>query len=101
MLQISLTYVSFCLEQAALPSRNNFAFGYGPHSCPGRFFAVHEMKLVIAHIVTHYDFKLKDRNHQTPLTRPVGLLSATDPSIEFLFKRRNDLGSSSSSGKEG
>ena len=93
--------MSFFLEQAAQPSLNNFAFGYGPHSCPGRFFAVHEMKLVIAHIVINYDFKLKDRHYQTPLTRPMGLLSATDPSIEFLFKRRNVPGSRSFSGQEG
>ena len=30
-------------------------FGYGKHSCPGRFFAAHEMKLLLAHLVRFYD----------------------------------------------
>ena len=30
-------------------------FGYGKHSSPGRFFAAHEMKLLLAHLVQHYD----------------------------------------------
>lgn len=30
-------------------------FGYGRHACPGRFFASHEMKLMLAHIIQHYD----------------------------------------------
>lgn len=30
-------------------------FGHGKHSCPGRFFAAHEMKLMLAHLVQHYD----------------------------------------------
>lgn len=31
------------------------AFGTGKHSCPGRFFAAHEMKLMLAYLVQHYD----------------------------------------------
>ena len=30
-------------------------FGMGKHSCPGRFFAAHEMKLMLAYLVRHYD----------------------------------------------
>lgn len=30
-------------------------FGHGKHTCPGRFFAALEMKLVLAYVVTHYD----------------------------------------------
>ena len=72
-----------------MPSPTNFAFGFGPHSCPGRFFAVYEIKIVLAHILQNYDFKLKDASGQTPLTCPVGLLNATDPNIQFLFRRRS------------
>lgn len=32
-------------------------FGYGKHSCPGRFFAAHEMKLLLAHVVQQYDIE--------------------------------------------
>lgn len=33
-------------------------FGYGKHSCPGRFFAVVEIKLIFASIVLNYDLAL-------------------------------------------
>ncbi|KAG6368106.1 hypothetical protein INS49_002306 [Diaporthe citri] len=36
------------------------AFGHGRHACPGRFFSTHELKLLFAHIVLNYDFKLLD-----------------------------------------
>jgi cytochrome P450 len=38
------------------------SFGYGKHACPGRFFALHEMKLMLTHLVAHYDVQpLKER----------------------------------------
>ncbi|KAL6231348.1 hypothetical protein BDW75DRAFT_247936 [Aspergillus navahoensis] len=30
-------------------------FGHGRHACPGRFFAAHLMKLMLAYLVQHYD----------------------------------------------
>nr|AMM63168.1 AniF2 [Aspergillus nidulans NRRL 8112] len=30
-------------------------FGHGRHACPGRFFAAHLMKLMLAYLVRHYD----------------------------------------------
>lgn len=30
-------------------------FGTGRHGCPGRFFAVHEMKLMVAQMLLNYD----------------------------------------------
>jgi cytochrome P450 len=32
-------------------------FGHGKHACPGRFFASHEIKLMLAYIVQNYDIK--------------------------------------------
>lgn len=33
-------------------------FGHGRHSCPGRFFASQEMKLMLAHLIMHYDIEV-------------------------------------------
>lgn len=33
-------------------------FGYGKHSCPGRFFATIEMKLIFAFIMLNYDLAM-------------------------------------------
>ena len=35
-------------------------FGYGKHSCPGRFFAANEIKLFIVHLIMNYDIKYTD-----------------------------------------
>ena len=32
-------------------------FGHGRHSCPGRFFAAAQLKLMVAYMVLHYDIK--------------------------------------------
>ena len=35
----------------------SLTFGYGRHACPGRFFAVNEIKMIIAVLLTKYDIK--------------------------------------------
>jgi cytochrome P450 len=30
-------------------------FGFGKHACPGRFFAINEMKIFMAYLIQHYD----------------------------------------------
>ncbi|KAK3386118.1 cytochrome P450 [Podospora didyma] len=42
-------------------------FGYGPHFCPGRFFMVRLLMVLLAYIVKHYDFE------PTTTQRPVGI----------------------------
>nr|UOW59931.1 SonI [Paraconiothyrium archidendri] len=36
---------------------SSLAFGYGGQACPGRYFAVHEIKMLIARLLSEYDFK--------------------------------------------
>lgn len=33
------------------------SFGLGRNACPGRYFALHEIKLMLAHIVLNYDIE--------------------------------------------
>ncbi|KAI0732573.1 cytochrome P450 [Fomitopsis betulina] len=40
-------------------------FGHGKHACPGRFFAVNELKVMMAYILLHYDIKF-DGNKGRP-----------------------------------
>ncbi|KAI0481797.1 ent-kaurene oxidase [Xylaria cf. heliscus] len=44
-------------------------FGFGKHACPGRFFALNEVKIFVAHMVLHYDIEHleKGRARMTPL----------------------------------
>jgi len=49
---------------ANLPSKKAYnaspsyiAFGEGPHTCPGRFFAIQQIKYLLASILVQYDIK--------------------------------------------
>jgi len=43
-------------HQFAMTDSNNLHFGHGKYSCPGRFFASNEIKLLMAHLLSAYDF---------------------------------------------
>jgi cytochrome P450 len=42
-------------------SAEYLAFGHGKHACPGRFFAASELKLIVAYMLTNYDFEILDK----------------------------------------
>ncbi|KAI7353772.1 hypothetical protein KC320_g3826 [Hortaea werneckii] len=41
------------------------SFGLGKHSCPGRFFAVQTLKLMLGYLITGYDFELPERKNES------------------------------------
>jgi hypothetical protein len=44
------------LEKSSVTLDNTFlGFGFGKHACPDRFFALHEIKIFVAHMVLNYD----------------------------------------------
>ncbi|KAF8491191.1 cytochrome P450 [Russula emetica] len=47
-------------HQTVSTSSEHLAFGLGRHTCPGRFFAVNEIKALLAYIVVTYDIKLEE-----------------------------------------
>ncbi|KAK7703321.1 hypothetical protein SLS57_010970 [Botryosphaeria dothidea] len=64
------------------------AFGFGAHACPGRFFAINEMKIIFAYLLLNYDIKLRDgQGRPKNLEKPTGTIYP-DPSVEILFKSR-------------
>ncbi|KAI0405194.1 cytochrome P450 [Xylaria palmicola] len=62
-------------------------FGLGKHACPGRFFAAQEIKLILSHLLLHYEIKLRD-GEARPV--PVVFMMTKSPSqtAEVLFRRR-------------
>ncbi|KAH9067784.1 cytochrome P450 [Lactarius vividus] len=58
-------------RQALSMSPNNLTFGYGRHACPGRFFAVNEVKALLAHVVVTYDIKFEE-GKQAPRSFSIG-----------------------------
>ncbi|KAI0471965.1 ent-kaurene oxidase [Xylariaceae sp. FL0804] len=62
-------------------------FGLGKHACPGRFLASHEIKLVLAHLLLHYECRLRDGEARP---QPTTFMMTRGPSqtAEVLFRRR-------------
>lgn len=46
------------MHQFSMPGPNNTLWGNGTQACPGRIFATITMKVVLAHLLTHYDIRL-------------------------------------------
>lgn len=63
-------------------------FGYGKHSCPGRFFAGQQIKATLAFIIRDFDIKLQDGVNERPANWVYGLHAVPDPKVKILFKRR-------------
>ncbi|KAK2793981.1 hypothetical protein FQN52_000313 [Onygenales sp. PD_12] len=63
-------------------------FGHGKHACPGRFYAVNEMKLLLASMLIRYDMKL------IPGTAPnqtfIATMAVPDTKLKILLKRRDN-----------
>ncbi|KAF9445324.1 cytochrome P450 [Macrolepiota fuliginosa MF-IS2] len=66
-------------------------FGLGRHACPGRFFAVAEIKAIVARILLNYDIKLTDEEAGRPKdVWFTGLFIAPTRKARISLKKRVD-----------
>ncbi|KAF9049305.1 cytochrome P450 [Hymenopellis radicata] len=61
-------------------------WGHGKHACPGRFFAVCQMKAIIAYTFFHY--RVSVANQRQPTLKWLFVMSAPDKSLQFRFEPR-------------
>ncbi|KDR74053.1 hypothetical protein GALMADRAFT_250782 [Galerina marginata CBS 339.88] len=54
------------LQNMVTPSLEFLPFGVGRHHCPGRFFTVVILKVMMMHIITNYDVKLEKEGQRPP-----------------------------------
>lgn len=73
---------------AVSTSADHFVFGMGRSICPGRFFAIGEVKSALAVILLGYDVRLK--HGYTPKTVRYGFEILTDPAACIEVKRRSN-----------
>ena len=66
---------------------DSLTFGYGRHTCPGRYFAACELKLMFAHLVMNYDVKLENEGER-PKDIWVASYCVPNPNAKVLFRRR-------------
>ena len=74
--------------QVVSPSPEHMGFGFGRHACPGRFFAINEVKIALCHILLKYEFKLVDGS--VPLVRRNGFSLNSDPTMKLMIRRRQE-----------
>ncbi|KAJ7269680.1 cytochrome P450 [Mycena rebaudengoi] len=74
------------LHQMVALSPDFMVFGAGRHACPGRFFAVNEIKLMLAHVLLTYDVKLRDGVR--PADEWTFTVMNANSKAEVLFRRR-------------
>ncbi|KAK7460846.1 hypothetical protein VKT23_008777 [Stygiomarasmius scandens] len=74
--------------QLSTPSQDFLFFGGGKHACPGRFFAVNELKALVAYTLLTYDIKLEGDSKVIP--DPVWFSREIAPNREakVLFRKR-------------
>ncbi|KAL9616948.1 MAG: hypothetical protein Q9160_008218 [Pyrenula sp. 1 TL-2023] len=76
-------------HQFATTSAQFLHFGHGKFSCPGRFFASNELKLLFSTLLLRYDFKLKDGTKRPRCVNIDEFLFA-DPEAEVLMREREN-----------
>lgn len=73
---------------AATTSADHLAFGHGQHGCPGRFFAINEAKIALAHMLLKYDWELAMPEGRTPRPSVIGLAMVADTEAKIRIRRR-------------
>lgn len=80
------------MHQFTVPGPNNTIWGGGTQACPGRPFASITMKVVLAHLLTHYDIQLLPGGASKPKrnSMPNGSISP-DTKAEIMLRDRQSL----------
>lgn len=65
---------------------SHLAFGHGKNSCPGRFLACDEAKLILSHLLLNFDIKAVEG--QLPQLQVQGMFIQLDPEAKMLIKHR-------------
>jgi hypothetical protein len=55
---------------ATTPSEEHLGFGHGIQACPGRFFAVNEIKLILVYFLMNSEFKQSEKQQKSRLHFP-------------------------------
>ncbi|XP_006458669.1 hypothetical protein AGABI2DRAFT_115703 [Agaricus bisporus var. bisporus H97] len=63
-------------------------FGYGRHACPGRFFAVHEIKIMLAQIILEYDVQMENGSMDRPPSLSFESNDVPNPKAKMRFRKR-------------
>lgn len=75
-------------SQLASTSSEHTLFGHGRHACPGQFFAVNEMKIILAQFLLEYDLRAEEgltKLQPQAFETSIGV----NPAVAIEIRRRN------------
>ncbi|KAI0975800.1 cytochrome P450 [Xylaria arbuscula] len=72
----------------ASASTDMMNWGSGRHACPGRFFAQETLKLMLVHLLTHYEFKHADDQNGVPRFISRNMFTIPNPVLPILMRER-------------
>ncbi|KFH42569.1 Ent-kaurene oxidase-like protein [Hapsidospora chrysogenum ATCC 11550] len=75
---------------ASAASLDSLAFGYGAQACPGRWFSVGEVKLILVKLLSEYEVKFTPDRTTRPENLYAGENSFPDPSVNIMLKLREE-----------
>ncbi|KAF4782347.1 cytochrome P450 [Colletotrichum scovillei] len=67
--------------------QTSLTFGYGRHACPGRFFAVNEIKMIMATTLANYDIKNVGDSKERYKNLEFGAITQPDPNRKVLLRK--------------
>lgn len=76
-------------HQFVATSKTQVQFGLGRHACPGRWFAGHVIKMVVASVLLDYDLKFRD-GEERPGTFLFQTTNMPHPKTRILLKRKKN-----------
>ncbi|KAL9714649.1 hypothetical protein Ac2012v2_001308 [Leucoagaricus gongylophorus] len=76
-------------HQMATLTLDTVVFGHGRHACPGRFFAVNELKAIFTYCILNYDIQLEGGSMDRPTDQMFGSNLFPDVKAKLMFKRRS------------
>ncbi|KAK4183892.1 cytochrome P450 [Podospora australis] len=74
------------VAQLVSTSPEHLGFGHGQHACPGRFFAANEVKIILAHLLIGFDWRLPDGTE--PKIRSFAFSLGQDPTLKMEYRAR-------------
>lgn len=75
---------------ATTPSEEHLIFGHGQQACPGRFFAINEVKLIMVFFLVNYEMRQPERQRSHRLHFPFEEYFVLNPLLKLEMRRRRD-----------
>ena len=76
-------------HQFVATGKTQVQFGLGRHACPGRWFAGHVIKMVVASVLLRYDLKFRD-GEEKPETFLFQTTNMPHPKTRILVRRKKE-----------